>query len=448
MEADQRGCSILELMPGVDDEIAWLRNQLADQLFLNRKRASGPPPKESLDPVEAAFRDISRHLFLPGVDIPNAYKDDAIVTVREADGRPLSSSSQPLIMAIMLEQLGVRPGDNVLEIGAGTGFNAALLAHIVGDSGHVTSVDIDDQIVLSAREHLRSAGCPNVSVITADGADGYAANAPYDRIILTVAAADISRSWSDQLGADGRLVLPLSLRGSQRSVAFEHSGDHLASVSVVDCGFMPLRGSLAGAAPPIRVIRGVPPMFLVLDDDRIVDTAAIAGGLEAARNEPPLAIDTGVSASPADVFGGLGLWLVLRDPDAGQMTALGGVTQENSMPVFAADQGFMRTTVLVGDDGFAALVRLDSDKKESEPRIGALPVYQHGRDRSSLAMRLAAHVREWDHAGRPKSADLQISVYPSISSPASAILPPQDPASVERSRFVITKPQSRIVIDW
>src|ERR1700722_3879851 len=262
-------------MPGVDDEIARLRNQLADQLFLSRKQAFERPLKDSVDPVEAAFRQTSRHLFLPGVDIPNAYKDDAIVTVREADGRPLSSSSQPLIMAIMLEQLGVRPGDNVLEIGAGTGFNAALLAHIVGESGHVTSVDIDDEIVLSAREHLRSAGYPNVSVIAADGADGFAANAPYDRIILTVAAPDISPAWTDQLASAGRLVLPLSLRGSQLSVAFEHAGDHLAGVSVVDCGFMPLRGSLAGAAPPIRVIPGVPPMFLVLDDDRIVDTAAI-----------------------------------------------------------------------------------------------------------------------------------------------------------------------------
>jgi protein-L-isoaspartate(D-aspartate) O-methyltransferase len=436
-------------VPDIGDEIARLRSQLADQIFTNRRHGPGEPLGEPLGSVELAFRQVSRHLFLPGVDIPNAYEDSAIVTVREADGRPLSSSSQPLIMAIMLEQLGVRAGENVLEIGAGTGFNAALLAQIVGDKGHVTSVDIDDEIVAKAREHLRFAGHSEVTVVTADGADGYAANAPYDRIILTVAAADISQAWSDQLAPDGRLVLPLSLRGSQRSVAFEHDGDHLASVSVVDCGFMPLRGALAGAAPPIRLIRGIPPMFLVLDDDRFVDTAAIAEALESTRDESPPLIDTRVSANPGDILGGLGLWLVLRDPSAGQMTALGVVTQQTSMPIFAVDQGFMRTAVLVGEDGLAALVMLDREiTGASDHRIGVLPVYQHGYDGSSLAMRLVAHVREWDRAGRPRSTDLRMSVYPASSSPLTSFLPPQDRGSRRPNRFVISKPQSRIVIDW
>jgi protein-L-isoaspartate(D-aspartate) O-methyltransferase len=448
VEADKSASSILELMPEADDEVAQLRNRLADELFAGRNHWAGQPQGQNSGPVEAAFRQVSRHLFLPGVDIPNAYEDAAIVTLREADGRPLSSSSQPLIMAIMLEQLGVSAGDNVLEIGAGTGFNAALLARIVGDTGHVTTVDIDEEIVANAREHLRSAGSRNVTVAAGDGADGHAANAPYDRIILSVAAADIPQSWTDQLAPAGRLVLPLSLRGSQRSVAFEHAGDHLASVSVVDCGFMPLRGSLAGAAPPIRLIRGVPPIFLVLDDDRHIDTAAIADALEAARDEPPTAVDTGVSASVVEVMGGLGLWLVLRDPDAGQLTALGCATQETSMPAFTVDQGFMRTVVLVGEDELAALVSLDDQTGAGNALIGALPVQQNGGDGSALALRLAAHVRDWDRAGRPKTGDLRISVYSSSSSAMSSLVPPQNAASGARSRFVITKPQSRFVIDW
>ena len=93
--------------------------------------------------IAAALRDVPRHLFLPHLPAESAYRDDAIVTKRDADGQPISSSSQPAIMAIMLDQLDLAPGQRVLEIGAGTGYNAALMQHIVGPSGTVVSVDID-----------------------------------------------------------------------------------------------------------------------------------------------------------------------------------------------------------------------------------------------------------------------------------------------------------------
>src|SRR6266567_3379122 len=96
--------------------------------------------------VISAFQAVPRHLFLPGVPVEEAYLDDAIPT-KMARGRAISSSSQPAIMAIMLEQLGVEPGQRVLEIGAGTGYNAALLAHIVGAGGAVVSIDIDADLV-------------------------------------------------------------------------------------------------------------------------------------------------------------------------------------------------------------------------------------------------------------------------------------------------------------
>ena len=98
---------------------------------------------------------------------------------------PVSSSTQPGLMASMLEQLALAPGQQVLEIGAGTGYNAALMAQIVGATGHVITVDLDTEIVEAARAHLRAAGCTNVTVMEGDGADGYAAGAPYDRIIIT-----------------------------------------------------------------------------------------------------------------------------------------------------------------------------------------------------------------------------------------------------------------------
>src|SRR5438132_1369508 len=107
--------------------------------------------------VEAAFRAVPRHLFLPRVPLEEVYRDQAIPT-KTIDGEAVSSSSQPEIMATMLEQLGLEPGLRVLEIGAGTGYNAALMAHVVGETGTLTSMDIDDDIVDGARAHLDAAG--------------------------------------------------------------------------------------------------------------------------------------------------------------------------------------------------------------------------------------------------------------------------------------------------
>src|SRR5579859_6035322 len=103
--------------------------------------------------VEAAFRAVPRHVFLPELAAEEAYRDEAIPT-KFLNGSAISSSSQPAIMAIMLEQLELQPGQRVLEIGAGTGYNAALIAHIVGETGQVVTIDIDEDIVADARTHL------------------------------------------------------------------------------------------------------------------------------------------------------------------------------------------------------------------------------------------------------------------------------------------------------
>src|SRR5271169_2137565 len=122
--------------------------------------------------VAAALHAVPRHLFLPEQRPEAAYRDEAIVTKRDEAGQPISSSSQPAIMAIMLDQLDLALGQRVLEIGAGTGYNAALMAHIVGPAGAVVSVDIDADLARQARDHLVSAGYPDVTVVAADGAEG------------------------------------------------------------------------------------------------------------------------------------------------------------------------------------------------------------------------------------------------------------------------------------
>ena len=121
---------------------------------------------------------------------------------------PSSSCSQPSIVAEMLDALDVGSGQKVLEIGTGTGWNAALLVARVRPGGHVISVEIDARIAQQARDALAATGC-HVLVVTADGEEGWPEQAPYDRIIATAAVRDrIPAAWLDQLRPGGRLVTP------------------------------------------------------------------------------------------------------------------------------------------------------------------------------------------------------------------------------------------------
>src|SRR5580700_11012020 len=115
--------------------------------------------------VAAALHAVPRHLFLPEQRPEAAYRDDAIVTKRDEAGQPISSSSQPAIMAIMLDPLDLAPGHRELETGARTGYHAALSSHTDGPAGQVTSVDRDPELAATASEHRARAGFSEVNVI-------------------------------------------------------------------------------------------------------------------------------------------------------------------------------------------------------------------------------------------------------------------------------------------
>ena len=199
--------------------------------------------------VERAFRSVRRHWFLPGADLDDVYTDRAIVTRRSAAGIPTSSSSQPALMARMLEQLDVHAGMAVLEIGTGTGYNAALLGHLVGPGGSVLTMDVDPAVTAAGERHLVTAGAGNVTVATGDGWGQVAVGAVFDRIEATVGVWDISPAWVEQLQPDGVLVVPLWLAaGQQGSIAFRKTGAGMESTSIEPCGFMRMRGPGAGQA--------------------------------------------------------------------------------------------------------------------------------------------------------------------------------------------------------
>jgi protein-L-isoaspartate(D-aspartate) O-methyltransferase len=115
-------------------------------------------------------------------------------------------------------------GHRVLEIGTGTGYNAALIARIVGDQKSVVTIDVVPDLIGQARVNLTAAGYGRVTVVCGDGAAGVPDHAPYDRIIVTTGTWDLATQWWAQLGPAGRIVLPLSIRGIQLSVGLEMPG--------------------------------------------------------------------------------------------------------------------------------------------------------------------------------------------------------------------------------
>ncbi|AUS79283.1 methyltransferase domain-containing protein [Actinoalloteichus sp. AHMU CJ021] len=133
--------------------------------------------------------------------------DDGQTRPGEVGLQPSSSCSQPSLVAAMLDHLDVREGHRVLEIGTGTGWNAALLSERVGKGGHVVSVEVDPVLADTARRALTRAGHRPV-VATADGTEGYPPGAPYDRVICTASVRRIPRSWIDQTRPGGVIVSP------------------------------------------------------------------------------------------------------------------------------------------------------------------------------------------------------------------------------------------------
>jgi protein-L-isoaspartate(D-aspartate) O-methyltransferase len=397
------------VMSGSGDPGARLR---ANMVALLKERGSVSDPR-----VTAALENVPRDVFVPGAELAEAYGAQAIVTHRR-DGVPTSSASHPAIVAIMLEQLQAPAGGSILEIGAGTGYNAALLSDLVGASGRVVTVDIDPEVADEARSHLSEAGVANVAVVCGDGALGWAGAAPYDGIIVTAGVADLAPAWVTQLRPDGRLVVPLSIRGVPQSVALTLAGDgHLSSVAVSEAMFMPLAGAMANAGRRLPV-PGRQGVRVQAAAGTAVDTGLIAAALD--DRGPTAAI--GVTASSREVFGGLRRWLAFQDPDTALLSYTGSREGADASGVPAVFDFTLRGGVagraspcILGPAGFAALDLASPAAVAEGPvrhRTLELAVRRHGQA-GQQAARLAKLATAWDAAGRPGIDRLRIDAYPS-----------------------------------
>jgi protein-L-isoaspartate(D-aspartate) O-methyltransferase len=380
--------------------------------------------------IAEAFFTVPRHLFVPEVSVEDAYRDRWIATKRMPDGEVVSSSSQPEIMATMLEQLAVRPGHHVLEIGAGTGYNAALLAHLVGLTGSVTTVDIDDHIVTAARAHLAAAAIRGVRVVCADGWAGLAEDAPYDRIIVTVGAHDISPAWRAQLSPSGRLLLPLSLPAVQACVAFDERAGVLESASVRGCIFMRLRGAAAVPMRPVAV--GPEPAPLVWPRGAHTVDGAVAHAL---LQTPSSELPTDLVVPRADLHDAIVVWLGLHEPTSAWFTAQGEAVTTRLVPAFfdGSDEA-ISSFGLFESTGVALLARRATGPADrvSDVSIG---IRVHG-DRD-VGERLREAVLAWDRASRPSLARLRVRA-----------IPIEHPYRPHAGETVLMRMCTRLVLDW
>ena len=182
--------------------------------------------------VLAALESVPRHRFVPEQFAASAYADHPLPIGFD------QTISQPYVVAFMTEAAELEPGDRVLEIGTGSGYQAAVLAEIVGE---VWSIEIVAPLADRARETLAACGYDRVHVRTGDGYRGWPEQPPFDAILVTAAPDHVPQPLLDQLAPGGRLVLPVG-RASQEILRIRRTADGFERESLLPVSFVPMTG--------------------------------------------------------------------------------------------------------------------------------------------------------------------------------------------------------------
>ncbi|WP_197288685.1 methyltransferase, FxLD system [Nocardia sp. NRRL S-836] len=396
-----------------------LRHTLVDTLAQNLTRRG-----LTLFPdVERALRTVPRDKFVPEVELERAYADTAVVTKRREDGTGLSSVSAPnMITDMLLQAHGTRglAGAHVLEIGSG-GYNAALLRELVGESGSVTTVDIDSEVTDRARRCLDAAGYHDVAVVCADAEYEIEAGRRYDLIIVTVGAWDIPPAWIGQLTDSGVLVVPLRTHGTTRSWELRRTGDQLISLSNMLAGFVPMQGAGQREGWSVALHEQVT-LWLNEIYQQQFDGTHLDGVLAHERREA----GTGVIVPGGRRSADLDLWLATHLPDFAMM-----ISQQSAVTSgLVSPASPFGTPALAHDSSLAYRGRLKALSDTEFEHI----VYGHGPDAEQVVQQMAEQIRAWDAAGRP--------------APTLHVTPIDAPEHDLPHGQVLTKRHSRLVFAW
>ncbi|MFE2179061.1 methyltransferase, FxLD system [Streptomyces sp. NPDC059455] len=378
------------------------------------------------DAVEQAFRAVPRHLFLPEVPLEKAYAAEySLTTKRDEQGVSLSSVSAARIQAFMLEQADIRPGMRVLEVGSG-GPNAALIDELVGPDGEVTTIDIDPDVIDRANRLLPAAGYGRVHALVVDGAEGEPQHAPYDRIVLTVEAPDLAKALVDQLTGNGRIVVPLRLRGLDWSVAFHREEGRLVARDFEVCGFVPMRGAGARSEQLVMLHEGENEEVGLRLDDVHVNAEQMRKALHQPRSEAWAGVTLGLGLPYDD----LELWLVSVLPEFALLTA----TRQ------ARDRGVVsswsrRGVATLLDTATGSFAYLTMRPTTPERKVFEFGAVGHGPEAAKTADRLITEIQTWDRDHRGQTPEL--AAYPAGT--------PDDQLPAGR---VLDRPAFRFTISW
>jgi len=181
--------------------------------------------------VLKAMTTVPRHLFVPSRMRDNAYQDSALPIDHD------QTISQPYIVALMSQLLSVRPGNKVLEIGTGSGYQAAVLAEM---GVEVFTIEIVPELGLQAEKLLKELGYDSVKVRTGDGYLGWPQNAPFDGIIVTCAPTEIPEPLEKQLAEGGRMVIPVGESGFQELLLLTKKDGRIIRQKTIDVRFVPM----------------------------------------------------------------------------------------------------------------------------------------------------------------------------------------------------------------
>jgi len=206
------------------------------EMVENQLRRRGITDKVLLD----AFEKVPRHFFCPaGISLADAYGDFPLAI---GEGQTIS---QPVMVASMTEQLQLEGGERILEVGTGSGYQAAILAWICDE---VYTIERHSGLAERARSTLDELGLDNVHVKTGDGTEGWRENAPFDGIIVTAATPDVPGPLKEQLNDGARLVVPIGSHGMQQLTIIIRQGDKYDTQRAEQCAFVPLVGRYGWSA--------------------------------------------------------------------------------------------------------------------------------------------------------------------------------------------------------
>lgn len=197
------------------------------------EQLAGPARGITNSRVLAVMGRVPRHEFVPERLQPDAYEDHPLPI---GHGQTIS---QPYIVAFMTEQLDPKPSDRVLEIGTGSGYQAAVLAELVAQ---VYTIEIVTDLAQRAAAYLKRLGYTNVHVRAGDGYRGWAHAAPFDAVIVTCAPEQVPRALIDQLKNGGRMIIPVGRVWSQELILFRKRGGKLKQHIVLPVSFVPMTG--------------------------------------------------------------------------------------------------------------------------------------------------------------------------------------------------------------